>query len=217
MGLFGKMKSLSGKPDAELMKNGLLGRGIVTSVEKTSVTVGQDWDPHPVCIFGLEVTLDNTPAYQAECRQSVPLTTLPQFTPGSTIVTVRVDPTDHTKVALDLATPTPEVTMASGSGKATAASILADGVPIRAVIIQSEPLSAKNASGVPLYAFVLTILQDGQPPRQTQVGNPVPDDAVPLLYPGSNLPAKVSADDPKAVAIDWAAALAESSKGSAPA
>ena len=217
MGLFGKIKSFSGKPDAELMKNGLLGRGVVTSVEQTNVTVGHEGDPHPVCIFGLEVTLDNTPPYEAECRQSVPLTTVPQFVPGSTIVTVRVDPTDHTKVALDLDTPTPTVTLAAGSGQGTAASILASGVPIRAVIIQSESLSAKNAAGVPVYAFTLTILQDGQPPRQTQVGNPVPEDAVPLLYPGSNLPAKVLSDDPRAVVIDWVAAVAESSKGSAPA
>ena len=45
------------------------------------------------------------------------------------------------------------------------------------------------------------------------------DDVAVLIYrhPPAPLAVQVSADDPKAVAIDWAAALAESSKGSAPA
>lgn len=59
---------------------------------------------------------------------------------------------------------------------------------------------------------VLTVLSDGQAPRQVQVGNPVPPEAAPLLYPGCNVPAKVLPEEPDGVAIDWAAAVAEFTK-----
>jgi hypothetical protein len=56
------------------------------------------------------------------------------------------------------------------------------------------------------------VMPDGQKPYQTKVGNPVPEEAVPLLFPGSNLPAKVLPEEPEGVVIDWDAALAEFTK-----
>jgi len=41
------------------------------------------------------------------------------------------------------------------------------------------------------------------------VGNPVPDDCVPMLYPGDNLPPKQPPSNPDAVVVDWDAARAE--------
>jgi hypothetical protein len=70
----------------------------------------------------------------------------------------------------------------------------------------------KNPHGVDMHAFVLTVMPDGQKPYQTKVGNPVPEEAVPLLFPGSNLPAKVLPEEPEGVVIDWDAALAEFTK-----
>jgi len=60
--------------------------------------------------------------------------------------------------------------------------------------------------------FVLTVMRDGQKPFQAKVGNPVPDDAVPLLFNGSNLPAKVLPEEPEGVVIDFKAALEEFTK-----
>jgi len=46
--------------------------------------------------------------------------------------------------------------------------------------------------------------------NQVQVGNPVPADAVPLVYPGNTVPAKRMPDGADhALVIDWDAALAE--------
>jgi hypothetical protein len=208
----GGLGGLTGTVDPELLKNGVLGRGLVIGVEKTGTSVGSKQDPRPVCSFDIEVTLDNTAPFRAQVRQSIPLADFPQYVPGQTFVAVRVDPADHTRVALDRSQEPPTVTISEQTtGAPSSASVLATGDPVRAVMIQTQSLSAKNPAGLDLYAFVLTILQDGHPPRQIQAGNPVPENCIPLLYPGSNVPAKAMADQPNMVAIDWNAALAEAS------
>jgi hypothetical protein len=65
----------------------------------------------------------------------------------------------------------------------------------------------RNQAGTDLHAFLLSVFVAGRPPYQAKVGNPVPPAAVPLLFPGSRLPAKVEAGDPNGIAIDWDAAL----------
>jgi hypothetical protein len=208
MGMFKKLKGLTGTPSQDLLQNGLLGRGSIVSVQETGVSVGQgDMDPHRVCIFTVEVTLDNQDPYQASCRQAVRLEQLPLFQPGKTLVAVRVNPNDPQEIALDLNTEPPSVTVKRDPGHASAAEILASGTDCRAVIIESQDFNAKSPDGVEIYAFVLTVIVDGRAPYQIQVGNPVPDEAIPLLYPGNNLPAKKGSDD-NAVVIDWKGALA---------
>ena len=84
------------------------------------------------------------------------------------------------------------------------------GIERRHQVMHASVLEDADVSD--LYGLVLTILQPGHPPRQVQVGNPVPPAGVPLLYPGSNLPARALPDQPQAVVIDWDAALAEASR-----
>ena len=128
--------------------------------------------------------------------QSVPITVLPQFVPGQTVAAVRVNPDNHDEIALDLATEPPEVTIAQGQG-ASAAEVLERGDPVRAVIVQTQPMGMKNQQGVDVHAFVLTVMRDGQKPYQAKVGNPVPEDAVPLLFNGSNLRPRFCPRSPK--------------------
>jgi hypothetical protein len=207
------MAGLTGSVDPGLMQNGLLGRGLILSIEKTGTSVGSRHEPRPVCLFRVEVTLDNTPSYVAEFRQSVPLADVPQYVPGHTFVAVRVDAADHSRVAMDRSQEPPMVTISDQTtGVPTAASVLETGNPVRAIVIQTQSLSARNPAGLELYAFVLTILEEGHPPRQVQAGNPVPASCIPLLYPGSNMPAKVHPGQPALVAIDWDEALTEASK-----
>ena len=90
MGMFKKLKSMAGSVDKDLLRNGLLGRGVVMNVEQTRVSTGGDGAfAQPVCVFTIEVALDNVPVYTATCRQSVPMAVLPRFVPGQTVVAVR--------------------------------------------------------------------------------------------------------------------------------
>lgn len=90
--------------------------------------------------------------------------------------------------------------------------MLETGEPVRAVIVQTQSMSAQNPAGVETYALVLRILQHGRAPRQVQIGNPVPESFIPLLYPGSNVPTRALASQPNAVSVDWDSALAEASR-----
>ncbi len=212
MGLFNKMRNLTGAVPKELLEQGLLGRGIIVSIQQTSVSTGADFNPAHVCVFTVEVTLDNVPRYTATCRQAVKATVLPQLMlPGATVA-VRVDPNDHDRIALSLGEQPPVVTMASSGDPNTgsAARILEEGMPCKAVIVETQPLGTRNQKGDDMYAFLLTILADGRAPFQIQVGNPVPASAVPLLYPGNTVPAKrMPTGDERQVVIDWQAALAQ--------
>jgi hypothetical protein len=214
MGLFKKMKSLSGAPDKDLLRNGLLGQGIITEVKGTNVSVGEDAFAERVCLVTMEISLDDTDRYTATCRQRIPQTALAQIVPGNTTVAVRVSQQDPQAVAIDWSVPPPTVRMrAGGANTGSAADILANGKPCRVVIVQSQDLNRLSATGVPMYAFVFTVIIEGKAPYQTQVGNPVPPEAVPLLFPGSNVPAKYLPDsDEHNVVVDWAAALTEFEK-----
>ncbi|MHB8695587.1 MAG: hypothetical protein ACYDHH_30570 [Solirubrobacteraceae bacterium] len=113
MELFTKMRDLTGSVSKELLEHGDLGRGIIVSVKQTNVSTGADFDPAHVCVFTVEVGLDNVPRYTATCRQAVRATILAQLMmPGATVA-VRVDPEDRSRIALSLAEDPPTVTMAS--------------------------------------------------------------------------------------------------------
>jgi hypothetical protein len=212
MGLFTKMRDLTGSVSKELLEQGDLGRGIIVSIKQTSVSSGADFDPAHVCVFTVEVSLDNVPRYTATCRQAVRATILPRLMTPSATVAVRVDPRDRTRIALSLGEDPPVVTMASTGDPNTgsAARILEQGTPCKAVIVQSQPLGMRSSTGKDMYAFVLTVLADERPPFQIQVGNPVPTEAIPLIYPGNTVPAKRMVDgDDRELVIDWDAALAQ--------
>jgi len=90
-----------------------------------------------------------------------------------------------------------------------AQDVLDQGSPCEVVIIESLPLNVKNQSGLDMYAFLLDVMVPGKVPYQIKVGNPVLAEAVPLIYPGSKLPAKYMPDSrPEELVIDFKAALA---------
>lgn len=213
MGVFKKMREMTGSVPRELLQNGLLGRAIITDVQRTGVSTGPDFSPSHVCVFTVEVALDDTPRYMATCRQAVDAMVLPQLMSGGAMVAVRVNPQDHSNIALSLGEQAPTVRSASSGDANTgsAADILANGTRCKAVIVEYRPLGMKSSrSGDDMYAFILTIIADGRPPYQVPVGNPVPAEALPLLYPGSTVPAmRMEYGADHEVVIDWKAALGQ--------
>lgn len=104
-----------------------------------------------------------------------------------------------------------------GDPKTTStARILEDGEPCEAVIVQSQAMGMRSASGKDMYALLLTVMAEGMPSYQTQVGNPVPLSALPLLYPGNTVPARRMPDGAEhEIVIDWDVALAAAADTSA--
>jgi hypothetical protein len=217
VGFMDKMRSVVGSVSPELMQNGTLARGEVVSVQMTGMSVSrgdQVTTQKQVCNITLNVIMDNTPPYQASCKQAIPVLVLPQLASGGAVVAVRVNPANPQEVAIDLSVDPPTVTLAAGGpNSSSAAELLATGTAARAIIIQSEPLGVRNQAGVDMYALMVTILCDGMAPYQTKMGNPVPPSGLPLLYPGSNLPAKVRPGQQGQCIIDWEAAVAEATRG----
>src|SRR3954453_20019198 len=113
MGLFNKLRQATGSVSRKLLEEGLLGQGIITDIRQTGVSTGADFNPSHVCKLTVEVSLDNTPRYTATCRQAIPATILPQLASGQATVAVRVDPEDHSQIALSLGEEPPTVTVAA--------------------------------------------------------------------------------------------------------
>ena len=206
MGFFGK---LIGATDDTVMQTGLLGRGEVTGVQMSGMTLQSgNGLVERKCTISLKVMLDNVAPYDAVAVQRLQEIVIPQLA-GGAVLAVRVDPNDHSKVFLDFASELPEVTVPKGEGRNSAAWVLENGKPIKVVLVQSQPAKMKNADGVDIYALTLTPYEGVDTPYQLVVGNAVPATALPLLYPGSKLHAKLG-DQPDAVVIDWAAGAVSS-------
>jgi hypothetical protein len=212
-----KMRSVVGGVSPELMQNGTLAWGEVVSVQMTGMSVSrgdQVTTQKQVCNITLSVIMDNTPPFQASVKQGIPVLVLPQLSSPGAVVAVRVNPASHQEVAVDLSVEPPTVTLAAGGpNSSSAAELLATGTAARAIIIQSQPLGVRNQAGVDMFALMVTIRCDGMPPYQTKMGNPVPPNGLPLLYPGSNLPAKVRPGQQGQCIIDWESAVAEATRG----
>jgi hypothetical protein len=209
MGLFDSIakgfRDMTGGVDQELLANGLLGRGEVISVTPsgTTLTVGNGLVERN-CAFQLNVMLDGKAPYQAAVSQRVQEINLPQLQQPGVVVAVRVDAANPANVAIDFATQPPEVRLPESTGPGSAAHVLETGKPIVVVLVAEQAIGIKNFKGDPVHALTLTVAEGVDTPYQLQVGNAVPASALPLLYPGSKLHAKLG-DGPNDVVVDWAA------------
>ena len=105
MGLFHK-GTFPGLIEPESLEDGLPGRGVLNWVEGTGTYIHSGTQ---ACKFKVEVTLDKTPAYNAEVIQEMAVSRIQQLqnTSIGTTVAVRVDPADHTRVAIFFGTEPP--------------------------------------------------------------------------------------------------------------
>ncbi len=213
MGFFDELKQgfqqMTGGVDSALLATGLLGRGEILglSLSGTTVSIGNGLTERN-CTFTLNVMLDGEKPYQATVSQRVQEISIPQLQQPGVTVAVRVDPADHAHVAIDFATEPPEVRMPESTGPNSAADILATGKPIVVVLVADQAIGIKNFKGDPVHALTLTVAEGVDTPYQIQVGNAVPASALPLVFPGSKLHAKLGSG-PNDVVVDWAAGAAK--------
>lgn len=238
IGLLKKLRSAVGSPDKRLLEEGILARGRILECDPTGLSSGNPSSPTgPKQVCEVRVEISGVPGrapYEASCRHAIPRIYIPQMQTTGAAVAVRVDPADPQSITLDLTTdPPPEqsrgaaaqpqvmtpeadmaqpqvTTQAAGMG---AAEILAKGSPCRVVIVESMPLGQADSQGRDAIGFVLSVFVEGRTPFQAQIGVGLPPEAMPLVFPGANLPAKIVSGRDDLVSIDWEAALEESKHG----
>lgn len=201
MGFF---SNLLGSTDNAVINNGILGRGEITDISISSMTLRINNNlVERKCTFSMIVMIDGVAPFQANVVQRIPEIALAKITKG-VVVPVRVDPDDHRKVFIDFKFELPTVTMPRSTGENSAAYILEHGKPIKVVFVGSQPMKLKNADGIEMFLLTLTVYEGVDTPYQVQVGNPVPASALPLLFPGSKLHARLG-NGPNNIVVDWAA------------
>ena len=201
-------QQLTGGVDTELIATGTLARGELLSVNPTGTTVSILNGPvERGCDFLVRVMRDGEPPYDARVSQRVPEINLPQLQELGIVVAVRVDPSDPARIAIDFSVQPPEVRLPAATGPGSAAHILANGKPVTVVLVAEQETGIRNAAGDPVHALTLTVATGVDTPYRVQVGNAVPPSALPLVYPGSKLHAKLG-DQPGEIVVDWAAGAA---------
>jgi hypothetical protein len=232
MGVFKKVGASLGQVDKHLLEAGILASGLVVECRFTTMSVGTASAGNGVervCDVTVDVSgVPDRETYRATCKHPIPMIYLPQMrTPGATVA-VRVDPDDPQHIALDLATKPPapteapagsvvvgDVAVPTHASPVKAPEILARGKECRAALLMSTPLGQKNDDGLDVMGLVFTVTAANGQPCQAQIGVAVPADAMSLLFPGSDLPARALEEwlralaPPDMVTIDWPAALAE--------
>jgi len=157
------------------------------------------------CTISMTVWIDGVAPFQATTVQRIREIMIPKLGKGA-VVPVRVDRNDHSKVYIDFASAVPVITLARTTGENSAAYILEHGKPIKVILISSESAMLKNADGIDGFALTLTVYEGVDTPYQTRVVNAVPARALPLMYPGSKLHAKLGTSG--IIIVDWAAGAA---------
>jgi hypothetical protein len=201
-------QKLTGGVDQQLIATGTLARGEILAVNPSGMTVSiMNGLTERNCEFVVRVMMDGKQPYEARVSQRVPEINIPQLQQPGIVAAVRVDPSDPAHIALDFSVQPPEVTLPESTGENSAAHILATGTPITVVLVANQPMGVKSAKGDPVQALTLTVATGVETPYQVQVGNAVPASALPLVFPGSKLHARLG-DSPNEVVVDWAAGAA---------
>lgn len=235
MGFLKNIGASFGQVDENLIRTGIPARGLVVECKESRLSVGgtPSAGSNRVCDVTVEVSgVPGHEPYRASCKHPIPFAYLAQMQSPGAVVAVRVDANDPQHIALDLdheapadggapagsvsiATPDGNVDVPTHASPVKAGELLARGISCRAKLLMSTPLGQRNDAGLDVMGLVFTVAAADGTPYQCQIGVGVPADAVPLLYPNSDLPARALEEwlqhpaQPDMVTIDWATAMTE--------
>ncbi len=219
--LWGLKWTRKGKQVARLKESGVPGQATITSMRQTGIYLNEQ----PQIELGLQITTSIHGTYQAKVKEFVPLMLLGTLTSGRPLP-VMVDQADPTKFAiaweqsLQPAAAMPSAVPAGAApryasdaaalaGSAAAAAsvskeqLLATGRDGEAKVISATPTGEVDASGNPVFDFVLEVDIPGSGRVQAPARAGVPADRIAHLAPGKTVPMKVDRNNPAAMAVDW--------------
>ena len=209
MGFLGDLtkgfRKFTGGVDQELLATGVPARGEVLGISMSGTTITIMNGPvERNCTFRLRVMRDGAQPYEATVAQRVQEIMISALQQPGVALALKVDPADPQRIAIDFGSAPPEVTLPESTGTDSAAYILEHGKPITVVLVGNQPIGVNNHKGDPVHALQLTVATGVPEPYQIAVGNAVPSFALPLLFPGSKLHAKLG-EGPNDIVVDWAA------------
>jgi hypothetical protein len=205
--------------DRHLRAVGVPGTATITSVRETGVLINNS----PVLEFVLEVDSTAHAPFIATIRQRAPFHLAGTYRPGSS-VSVRVDPSDRDRLAIDWEMPVtsqaapapasePESPAGTRSTVRDAERLLRVGRPARAVVISMRDAGDMSELGLVqvgepgdddrLFIIDMEVQQAGLTPYEVRVAHRVPERLVGRIGPRTRLKVAVDREDEHAVAIDW--------------
>ncbi|MBN2112781.1 MAG: hypothetical protein JW785_01495 [Acidimicrobiia bacterium] len=209
---------------AAAIPEGLPARALVRAIGETGWTINEA----PAFSFDLEVHREGQPPYPVTVKQMVPRMLVGAVLPDHE-VSVRVDPADASRVAIDWSempraagateTDDPPALLAAipPERRGSAADLLARGrrgtarlLGIRDLgdAVEAGLMTATDPrAGARLALLELEVKLPGRDPYQAKVVHWLPADLVGRVGPGRQLAVAVDRDDPEhEVAVDWEAA-----------
>lgn len=200
-----------------LLDTGLPGRGLITGLEETGISMGGIEDP--VFKYTLQLSGDGFPATTAVVAQRTPRMLVGAILPGVEVA-VRVDPSDPSEAVIDWSGqivqgggggPTLDGVATRVTGVRSSADILRTGTRATGRVEQVRKLGElgqfadvpSNEADDPVFHMILTVTIPGRPPYQVETAQRFPDHVATRLTPGMEVPMAVDLDDPMdGVAID---------------
>ena len=206
-----------------LIMNGMQNRQVLAHGESAPAVIQKVWqtgtvmnETNPQIGMQLEVRPANRPVFQAEAKMFISMLQIPQFQPGS-VVQVKYDPQNPTKVAVDEVGGTLDATPAAQSADPARVQALqamleqmktiqndleARGIPAPAQILTAANMGVEVNGDNPLMTFQLQVQATDRPPFQATAQGVVGLSATAKYQPGKTVYVKYDPNDPSKVILD---------------
>jgi len=184
-----------------LLKTGVQARAVITSLDQTGTYINEQ----PKCRVGLRVEPAGGAPFEATAVQIVLLTQIPQFQPGQ-IVTVRYDPADPAKIAIE-AFGHVAITEADARRMLEDAERLRErlsqtGTPASAIVTAFHPTGVNVNGENPLARVELKVLPVGGQPFDSTLVSVFGKEGLHKYQPGKTIQVRYDPAAPGQVIVD---------------